>query len=51
MSVIGSIGYVMGSSGIEEVLTDVYAENSVLHVLSGNAYARAVTGYILIDSA
>ena len=51
MSVIGSIGYVMGSSGIEEVLTDVYAENSVLHMLSGKAYARAVTGYILIDSA
>ena len=42
MSFIDSIGYMMGVSGLEEVLTEVYAKNSVLHMLSGKAYARAV---------
>ena len=50
MSFICSIGYVMSGSGLEEVLTEVYAENSVLHMVSGKAYARAVRGYILVDS-
>ena len=40
----------MGGSGLEEVLTEVYAENSILHIISGKAYARAVRGYILNDS-
>ena len=51
MSFIGSIGYVMGGSGLDDVLTEVYAENSVLHMLSGKAYARVVTGYIIVDWA
>ena len=42
MSVIDSIGYVMGGSGLEDVLTEIYAENSILHMLSGKAYARVV---------
>ena len=50
MSFIGSIGYVMGESGLEEVLTEVYAAKSVLHMLSGKAYAKAVRIYILVDS-
>ena len=50
MSFIRNIGYMMGGSGLEEVLTEVYAENLVLHMLSGKAYARAVRGYILVDS-
>ena len=51
MSFIGSIGYMMGGSGLEEVLTQAYTKNSVSHMLSGKAYARAVRGYILVDSA
>ena len=50
VSFIGRIGYVMGGSGLEEVLTEVYTENSVFHMFSGKAYARAVRGYILVDS-
>ena len=50
LSFIGSIGYVMGESGSEEVLTEVSAGNSVLHMLSGKAYTRAVRGYILVNS-
>ena len=40
----------MGGSGLEEVLTEVYRENSVLHMLCRKAYARAVRGYIFVDS-
>ena len=50
MSFIDSIGYKIGGFGLEEVLTEVYAENSILHIISGKAYARAVRGYILVDS-
>ena len=50
LSFIDRIGYGMGGSGLEEVLTEVYAEDSVLHMLSGKAYARAMRGYILIGS-
>ena len=45
-----TFAYVIGGSGLEEVLTEVCAENSVLHMLSGKAYARAVRAYILVDS-
>ena len=40
----------MSGSGLE-VLTQVYAENSVSYMMSGKAYSRAVRGYILVDSA
>ena len=45
-----TFAYVIGGSGLEEVLTEVCVENSVLHMLSGKAYARAVRAYILVDS-
>ena len=51
MSFIGSIGYMMSGSGLEEALGQVYAENTVPHMMSGKAYARAVRGYTLLDSA
>ena len=34
MSFIGSIGYMMGGSGLKEILTEAYAENEVLQMLS-----------------
>ena len=33
------------------MLAQVYAENSVSHMLSGKAYSRAVRGYILVDES
>ena len=36
---------------LDEVLNEIYAENSVLHILSGKAYTGAKRGYILTDSA
>ena len=51
MSFLGCIGTVMAASGLEELLVVVFAPNTVKHVLSGNAVARAVRGQMLVDSA
>ena len=51
MSYLGSIGHVMEGSGLKEMLELVYAGNAVEHMLAGKAYARAVRGHILLDSA
>ena len=50
MSFIGSIGYMMGGSGLKEILTEAYAENEVLQMLSRKAPAGAGREYILVDS-
>ena len=40
----------MMGSGIEELLEPVYATNSVGHMMSGKAFARAIRGHFLDDS-
>ena len=47
MSYLGSIGYIMGGSGISELWSTVFASSSVPHMLSGHAYARAVRAHML----
>ena len=51
MSFLGCIGHLMESSGLEEPLSTVYAQNTVSHMLSGKAAARAIRGHFLIDDA
>ena len=51
MSFLGSVGFVMEGSGLREALETVYAPNTVNHMLSGKAYARALRGHILTSSA
>ena len=51
MSFLGSIGHFMRSSGLSTLLELVYAGNTVTHMLSGKAYARAVRGHFLVDGA
>jgi len=51
MSLLGSIGYLMAGSGLQEVLEVVYAGNAVKHMLSGKAISRAVRGHLLVDAA
>ena len=46
MSYLGAIGKVMKGSGIEELFNDVYAENTVQHIIS-----RALRGHLLAESA
>ena len=50
MSFLGSIGSLMAGTGLKEVMSQVYAEGSVHHMLSGKAVARAVRAHLLVDS-
>lgn len=43
--------HLMEGSGLQELLSLVYAENAVPYLLSGKAISRAVRGHLLIDSA
>jgi len=51
MSFLGSIGHVMAGAGLAEALEIVYGTNVVSRMLSGKAYARAVRGRLLVESA
>ncbi|XP_037043653.1 uncharacterized protein LOC119079700 [Bradysia coprophila] len=51
MSFLGSIGYLMTGTGLQECLETVYAPNSVIHMLSGKAIQRAVRGHFLVSTA
>jgi len=51
MSFLGSIGYIMEGSGLKEVLSIIYAPNSVEKMLNGHAYARAIRGHTLLHQA
>ena len=39
MSFLGSVGNMMKGSGLEELFAEVYAEHSVIHMMSGNAFS------------
>jgi hypothetical protein len=51
MSFLGAIGKTMKGSGLEELMAEVYAENSVEHMLSGKAVSRALRAHFLIKSS
>jgi hypothetical protein len=51
MSFLGTIGSLMAGSGLKEIMSQVYAEGSVNHMLSGKSVARAVRAHFLIESA
>ena len=51
LSFLGTIGNIMKSTGLKQLLTLVYPENTVSHMLSGKAYYRALRGFFLVDAA
>ncbi|KAJ8043143.1 hypothetical protein HOLleu_10106 [Holothuria leucospilota] len=51
MSFLGCIGYIMDNSGLRELLETIYAANTVNHMLTGKAVARALRGHFLVDNA
>ena len=51
MSFLGSIGVLMKGSGLEDLFEEVYAGNSVTHMFTGKAIARATRAHILAESA
>ena len=50
MSFLGTIGYLMANSGLNEAFETCYAENSVVHMLRGKAYSRAVRAHGLLST-
>jgi len=51
MTFLGSIAYLMHASALEEVLSVMYGSNTVQHVLSGKAHARALRVHFLVHGA
>ena len=51
MSFLGSIGCVMEGSGLQNALGTVYVPLTVVHMLTGKVYSRAIRGHILAFSA
>ena len=47
MSFLGAIGHLMVGSGISDLLTCVYAENTIPHLLYGKAISRSIRGHIM----
>ena len=50
MSFLGSVGNMMKGSGLEELFAEVYAEHSVIHMMSGKAFSRALCAHFLTES-
>ncbi len=51
MSYMGSIGFIMGGSGLDALWETVYAPNTVIHMMTGHAYARALRAHLLSSAA
>ena len=47
MSYLWSKGYIMDDSGLRNLWETAYAHNSVNHMLTGHAYARALRAHML----
>ena len=50
MSFLGSIGHLMAGTGLQELLEVIFAGNTVAHILSGKAVARAIRDHLLLES-
>ena len=51
MSFLGSVGTLMKGTGLENLLSEVYAESSAAHMVSGKAIARAIRAHFLVESS
>ena len=51
MSFLGCIGKLMENTGLTELLSTVYAPNTVGHMLNGKAISRAIRGHILVNDS
>ena len=51
MSYLGSVGYIMSQSGLKDMWETVYATNSIDHMVTGHAYARALRAHMLTTAS
>ena len=49
MNLLGAIGTLMNGSGLKEVLSTIYGENTVTHIMSGKAVQGAFRGHLIVD--
>lgn len=50
MSFVRAIDYIMNGTGLREAIENVYATNTIDHMLSGKAVSRAVRRQYWIDT-
>ena len=50
MNLLGAIATLMDGSGLKDVLETIYAENAVVHMMSGKAVQHSFRGYLLACS-
>ena len=51
MSYLGSVGYIMGGSGLKELWTLIYGPESIDKMLTGHSYARSLRAHFLTQLA
>lgn len=51
LSYLGAVGFIMAGSRLKEVFTETYAEKSVEKIFTGKAYATAIRGHFLVQTA
>ena len=50
MDILGAIGFLMSGSGLEDILKQIFADDAVVHLLSGKAVSRAFRGHLIVDT-
>lgn len=50
LSFLGCIGHALAGSGLKELVCCILVPNSVVKILSVNAYSRAVRGHLLVQT-
>ena len=50
LSFLGSIGNIMKSSGLKQLLSLVYLDSTVNHMLCGKGYYKAMRFFFLVDA-
>ena len=51
MPYMGSVGYIMAGTGLDSLWETVYASNTVVHMLTGHASARALRAHLISSAA
>ena len=51
MNGLGAAGYIMAGSGYEELPEEIFAKNTIQHIMSGKSYDRALRASILTFAA
>ena len=51
MSYLGSVGYIMGCSGLAELWERIYGKATIVHMMTGHAYSRSLRAHFLTQRA